>query len=86
MQPTAPEWLTRRGGALKLGSDHRTWFVVWDGKPQHKLTIVPVEGKFGCTIRQTINGRLLPNPKVADTPDLALVQGLNELGTTLGWR
>ena len=41
---TAPEWLTQRGGDLKLASDGRTWYFLLGGQPQYSLTAVPVAG------------------------------------------
>src|SRR5262245_22323512 len=62
MAPTTPEWLSRRGGELRPGVDSNTWQVFFDGEPQYRLTPIPVQGKHGCQIVQTINGRRLDAP------------------------
>ena len=65
---TVPDWLTQRGGNLKLGSDGRTWYVLIGLQPQYSIVAVPV-------------ARLTPVPPTAarhlgwdqgDVPDSAL--------------
>ena len=82
---TAPEWLTQRGGALKLGSDQKTWYVIFNDKPLYGLSAVPAGGKHGCSIKQTMNGTRVPCSSVHDTADAALKAGLEDLRATLGW-
>ena len=82
---TAPDWLTQRGGAFKQGSDGKTWFVLLDGKPSYSLVAVPAEGKFACTLRQTINGARIDSPGTHATQDEALAAALSALRKTLGW-
>lgn len=81
----APDWLRKRGGDLKLGSDHRTWFVVFDHNPQYSLVAVPTKNEFGCAIRQTINGQRIECASVVATKEQAIGAGLEALRTTLGW-
>lgn len=85
MSLETPEWLVRRGGRLQRGSDGRTWFVFFAEGPQYSLQAVPVAGRFGCQIRQTINGQLIPSSCRADTAEEALYAGLEELRQFLGW-
>jgi hypothetical protein len=85
MAPTAPDWLTRRGGRLMQGSTGGLWFVVFDNEPQYSLTPVPVAGKFGSAIRQTINGKRIESASTAETPDAAVQAGLEDLRKALGW-
>ncbi len=85
MTISAPEWLTKRGGTLRPGGDARVWFVVFRGEPQYKLTPVPVDGKFGCAVMQTINGKRIESATRADTPEEALRGGLEDLRKALGW-
>ena len=59
---TAPDWLTERGGALKLGSDGETWYVLFAGQPNYSLVATPAEGKFDCVIRQTNKARASTAP------------------------
>ena len=82
---TAPEWLTQRGGALKLGSDQETWYVVFNDKPLYGFTSVPAGGRHGCSIKQTMNGSRVPATNVYDTPDAALMGCLEDIRATLGW-
>lgn len=85
MSLTVPDWLTRRGGNVKLGSDQQTWFVTFDDKPHYSLRPVPAAGKHGCAVRQTENGRRFDHAQVYDTPEAALRGGLDGLGKELGW-
>jgi hypothetical protein len=85
MTLTAPEWLTRHGGALQLASDGRTLFVLFANEAQYSLTPVPVGGQFGCAIRQTINGQRLASNSRAPTAEAALQAGLEDLRQALGW-
>lgn len=80
-----PEWLSKRGGGLKLASDGRTWYVMLNGTPQYSLVPAPVEGKFGCTVKETINGEPVESKSVAATADEALQAGLEDLRKALGW-
>ncbi len=82
---TAPQWLSNRGGALKLGSDGKTWFVVFADRPNYALNTVPAGGKFGCHIKQTINGRRIDCNTTFAGPDEALRGGLEDLRKFLGW-
>jgi hypothetical protein len=85
MTVTVPEWLTKRGGGVRPGSDGQTWFVVFDGQPHYRLAPVPAGGKYSCHVTQTENGRRrdggLPYPTVVD----AIHGGLEELRQALGW-
>ncbi|MCC6417342.1 MAG: hypothetical protein IT429_03745 [Gemmataceae bacterium] len=85
MAITVPEWLTRRGGGLRQGSDPRVWFAMFQGEPQYRLTPIPVQGKYGCDINQTINGRLIPSTALAASAEEALAAGLEDLRKALGW-
>jgi hypothetical protein len=82
---TAPDWLTQRGGDLKLGSDGHTWYFLLAGQPQYSLVAVPVTGRFGCAIRQTINGRRIESSRVYATADETIGGGLEDLRKALGW-
>jgi hypothetical protein len=82
---TVPDWLKLRDGTLRPGIDGRSWFVCLSGAPQYELTPVPVKGKFGCEIRQTINGKRLDGDGIYATAEEALRGGLEELRKKLGW-
>jgi hypothetical protein len=82
---TPPDWLTQRGGSLKLGSDGQKWYVLFAGQPNYSLIAVPVAGKFGCTIRQTINGGRIESAGIAPSKEEAIKAGLDDLRKALGW-
>lgn len=82
---TAPDWLLRHTGDLKLASDDRTWHVLFGHEPQYALWTTPVAGKFGCDIRQNNNGRRLECSGQFATPEEALRGGLEALRQALGW-
>ncbi len=82
---TAPDWLVQRGGDLKLASDGRTWYFLVGGQPQYSLVAVPVGGRYGCAIRQTINGKRIESQGIYATADEAIGGGLDDLRKALGW-
>jgi hypothetical protein len=81
----APEWLTRREGALKPGLDAETWIVTMSGHPAYRLFVTPAGGQFTCVITQTNNGKRLDGGKLYASVDAALAGGLEELRAKLGW-
>jgi hypothetical protein len=85
MPLTAPDWLTKHDGSLRLGVDGRSWFVCFAREPQYELTPVPVQGRHGVDIRQTINGRHMEHGTAYATVDEALRGGLETLRQKLGW-
>jgi hypothetical protein len=85
MALTSPDWLTRHGGALQERPGGGAWLVLFHDQPQYLLTPVPVAGKFGCAIMQTINGRRVDSRAVAATPEEAVKAGLEDLRKALGW-
>jgi hypothetical protein len=82
---TAPDWLTLRGGSLKLGSDGQRWYVLFAGRPDYSLAAMPVTGKFGCVIRQTVNGNRIHSAGVFGSKEDAIKGGLDDLRKALGW-
>jgi len=80
-----PSWLAQRNGALQAASDGSAWFVLLSGRPQYSLAPVPVRGKYGCTIKQANNGRLIESSGVYSSADEALRGGLEDLRKALGW-
>lgn len=85
MAVTTPEWIARRDGSLKLGSDNTTWYLLFGTRPHYSLTSVPAQGKFTCAIRQTENGKRIESPRVHATSEEAIQGGLQDLGKDLGW-
>jgi hypothetical protein len=55
------------------------------GQPQYSLVAVPVDGRFGCAIRQTINGERIASKGVYDSEEEAIGGGLEDLRRALGW-
>lgn len=85
MALTAPEWLTNRGGALRLASDGLSWVVFFADAPQYLLRPIPAAGKHACEIEQLINGRRLESGNSYPIPEDAVRGGLEDLRKTLGW-
>jgi hypothetical protein len=85
MAVTAPEWLTRRGGSLKLASDDRTWYVLLDGEPNYAVVERPVAGKFGSLVKVVNSGRPVESTSTAASPEEAVAAGLEDLRKALGW-
>ena len=83
--PTVPEWLSRRDGSLKPGTDPRTAHVLIGGQPHYRLDARPAGGRFVCLVTQTVNGRQLGDGTLFDTADAALAGGLEQLRAKLGW-
>lgn len=85
MNILTPEWLALRGGSLKLSRDGQTWYVLIGDQPHYALTPVPAGGRYGCYIKQTINGKPIECKSRAENRDAALLLGLEELKNHLGW-
>ena len=85
MALAAPEWLTRRGGSLKAGSDGHTCYLMLNDQPLYAVVPMPVKGKIGCAIIQTNNGKRMEITSTAGSPEDALRLGLEEVRKTLGW-
>ena len=85
MAPLRPDWLAQRGGDLKLAAGAHTWLVLFDRGPQYALQPVPVQGKFGCVIKQTINGKRIECTGTYLSEDDAIRGGLDDLRKALGW-
>ena len=85
MPLTAPEWLTRRDGTLRQCPDGQSWAVILDDHPQYFLRAIPVAGKFGSQVEETINGKRLESKTIYATENEALRGGLEDLRKVLGW-
>jgi hypothetical protein len=85
MTVISPEWLTRRGGALRPGIDGHTWIVEFDQRPQYWLTPMPAKGKYACQVMQGVNGRRVESSRIYPSAEEAVQGGLEELRTSLGW-
>jgi hypothetical protein len=80
-----PDWLTQRGGELRLSKDTHSGSVYFAGQLQYVLIPIPAKGQFGCRISETINGRRLDGDATFATSDEALRGGLEQLRDKLGW-
>jgi hypothetical protein len=80
-----PDWLARRGGELRPGPLGNSFYVYFDKEPQYAVTPVPVAGKHGCRVTQTINGKCVYAGGAHATESEAIQSGLEELRKVLGW-
>ena len=85
MAVTVPDWLKQRGGTLKLASDGQTWYVRLNPMLQYAVAPKPVADRFGCSIKQTNNGKTVDCQRAAATAEEAVAEGLEELRKYLGW-
>jgi hypothetical protein len=82
---TTPDWLAQRGVHLQQSKNGLSWLVYLDKELQYLLMAVPVKGRFGCRITQTINGNRLDGGATYPSIEAALRGGLEELRQALGW-
>jgi hypothetical protein len=80
-----PDWLSRHGGELRPSKDGDSYSVYVGGEPLYVLLPVPAQGRFGCRVTFTVNGRRLENPTTYPTADDAVRGGLEDLRKELGW-
>ena len=85
MPAATPDWLTRHDAELRGNPVGRSWAVYFVNDPEYVLTIVPVAGKYGCRVKQAINGKHLESGAAHPTPEEALRGGLEDLRQALGW-
>ena len=85
MALTAPDWLTRRGGTLRLHPDGSSWWVMIDDRPLYMLRAIPAQNKFGSLVEETVSGKRLESKTVYATAEEALHGGLEDLRKNLGW-
>jgi hypothetical protein len=82
---STPEWLAKRGGAVRPGTVGESWLVVLNGEAQYKLVPVPAEGRYACQVEQTVNGRRFDAPGIYPSAGAAVHAGLEALRKALGW-
>jgi hypothetical protein len=85
MNPTVPEWLTLRNGNLRRAVNGQAWVVCFDDQPQYIVTPVPVGGKHGSDVIQSINGKRVATKGTFATEEEAIRGGLEDLRAALGW-
>ena len=84
--PAAPEWLTKRDGALKPGLRDYIAIVMIANRPEYRLEVRPASGKFACVVSYTVNGKLIDDGKESHpSADAAWANGLSRLQAKLGW-
>ena len=82
---TAPEWLKQRDGSLRPAINGQSLAVLVANEPQYVVTAVPVQGKYGSRVKQTINGKIIPTQGTFATADEAVRSALEDLRIELGW-
>ena len=82
---TAPEWLTQRNGSVRRAVNGESFAVMFANEPQYVVTAIPVAGKHGSRVQQTINGRIVPTHGTFATAEEAIRAGLEDLRKALGW-
>ena len=83
---TAPDWLSKRDGALLPGYQPFVTTVTLGGVPQYRLEVRPAGATYGCSVVQAVNGRRVDDAKANyPTADAAVAGGLDQLRAALGW-
>jgi hypothetical protein len=82
---TTPEWLTRHDGKLVPAWDGKSYLIMIGNKPDYQLAAIPLVGKFGCAVKETINGRRLDGGGAYPSLEEAIRGGLEDLRKALGW-
>ena len=80
--------MARRGAITRmhfLSKDGKSWLVHVGGELVYVLALVPVQGRHGIKLMQTINGKLTPVDGAHGSPSQALEAGLSALRDKLGW-
>ena len=85
MAQSTPDWLARHYCRLQAEGNGKSYLVLLDHKPQYLLTPIPLRGKFGCAVMETINGRRLDRGGTFATNEEAVAGGLEDLRQALGW-
>ncbi|NBU73729.1 MAG: hypothetical protein EBS30_00640 [Planctomycetes bacterium] len=80
-----PNWLALHQATLTASKDGTSWLVHIGHELVYVLALLPVSGKHGIKLMQTINGRQFPVEGIFETPEAALAAGLEKLRTVLGW-
>lgn len=85
MAVTAPDWLSAHGGELRASADGKSWLVYFGPTLMYSLAVTPVQGKYGCRVTQTNNGKRLDRGGSWPTVEDAARGGLEDLRVALGW-
>ena len=82
---TIPDWLQKRDGNLKAGIREEIVFVMLSNQPSYRLEVCPAQGQHICSVVQTNNGKRLDDATTYATVGGAMMGGLEQLRTKLGW-
>jgi hypothetical protein len=82
---SAPDWLKKRGGDVRLSNDQRYWVVYVAGGPQYVIRPTPAGGKHAVEVEQTVNGKRLEGKQIYASEEAAIQGGLEDLRKALGW-
>jgi hypothetical protein len=85
MPLTTPDWLAHHDCRLEPAGSEKSYLVLIDNKPQYLLVPIPLGGKVGCAVTQTINGKRLDGGGTYPTQEDAIHGGLEDLRKALGW-
>ena len=85
MPVATPDWLTRHNGELRANPDGESFAVYFGHELEYLLHVFPVQGKYSCTVKQSVNGKHLESAAAHPTREDALRGGLDDLRKTLGW-
>ncbi|HVS35539.1 MAG TPA: hypothetical protein VMS17_08155 [Gemmataceae bacterium] len=82
---TTPDWLAQHGGELRSSKDGRSLTVYLSGEPQYLLVQEPTDGKHGCKVFQSNNGKRLDGGAAFPSTEAAFQGGLEDFRKALGW-
>jgi hypothetical protein len=82
---SAPEWLKKHGGDVRLSNDQRYWVVYVAGGPQYLIRPIPAAGKHAVEVEQSVNGKRLEGKETYPSEESAIQGGLEDLRKALGW-
>jgi hypothetical protein len=80
-----PDWLTRHHGELRANPGDESYAVYFGRELEYLLHVYPVQGRYSCRVKQSVNGKHLESGAAHATRDDALRGGLDDLRKALGW-
>jgi hypothetical protein len=85
MSVPTPDWLARHGGELRANPHEQSFAVYFGPELEYILRLVPIKGRYGCLVKQSVSGKHLESGTSWPTTDDALRGGLEDLRKVLGW-
>ena len=85
MLVSTPDWLARHSGELRGNPDGESYAVYFGTELEYLLRLFPVQGKYSCRVKQSVNGKHLEGGAPHPTADDAVRGGLEDLHKALGW-